>query len=294
MEFRLNNKRFIKRKIKSWNGEFVNDLANIKVTLLNYTPYKILEKYIPELVTATWNENIEEFRKTLLPKDKNEIMKLCFDGKLIPTALKSIPVTILIEGITTHDVTHLLRHSGLQFAADCTGDKYIVDRPIIIPSFLNDCPREYVERYVNIMKDSYKLYDDICNNLGSKVHIQDARLVLPRTMETFYYVTGSLFDFLNFLRQRIDMQVQPKSDNILALKIYKELKKVYPINIDLNARNNFYCNESEHELSSKWYSPLPQNKTEYTTSMDTVYGDMTKMYGYSTYEKVKDSIFDEE
>ena len=294
MEFRLSNKRFIKRKIKSWNGEYVNDLANIKVTLLNYTPYKILERYIPELVTATWNENIEEFRKTLLPKDKDEIMKLCFDGKLIPTALKSIPVTILIEGITTHDVTHLLRHSGLQFAADCTGDKYIVDRPIIIPSFLNDCPIEYVERYINIMKDSYKLYDDICNNLGNKVHIQDARLVLPRTMETFYYVTGSLFDFLNFLRQRIDMQVQPKSDNILALKIYKELKKVYQINIELNARNNFYCNESEHELSSKWYSPLPQNKTEYTTSMDTVYGDMTKMYGYSTYEKVKDSIFDEE
>ena len=222
MEFRLSNKRFIKRKIKSWNGEYVNDLANIKVTLLNYTPYRILEKYIPELVTATWNENIEEFRKTLLPKDKDEIMKLCFAGKLIPTALKSIPVTILIEGITTHDVTHLLRHSGLQFAADCTGDKYIVDRPIIIPSFLNDCPREYVERYVSIMKGSYKLYDDICNNLGSKVHIQDARLVLPRTMETFYYVTGSLFDFLNFLRQRIDMQVQPKSDNILALKIYKE------------------------------------------------------------------------
>lgn len=294
MEFRLKNKRFIKRKIRSWNGKYVNDLANIKVTLLNYTPYKILERYIPELVTATWNENIEEFRNTLLPKDKDEIMKLCFEGKLIPTALKSIPVTILIEGITTHDVTHLLRHSGLQFAADCTGDKYITERPIIIPSFLNDCPREYVERYCELMKKSYKLYDDICNNLSNKVHIQDARLVLPRTMETFYYVTGSLFDFLNFLRQRIDMQVQPKSDNILALKIYKELKKVYPIEVDLNARNNFYCNESEHELSSKWYSPLPQNKTEYTTTMETVYGDMKDMYGYSTYERVKESIFDED
>ena len=66
MEFRLNNKRFIKRKIKSWNGKYVNDLANIKVTLLNYTPYRVLEKYIPELVTATWNENIQEFRDTLL------------------------------------------------------------------------------------------------------------------------------------------------------------------------------------------------------------------------------------
>lgn len=294
MEFRLNNKRFIKRKIKSWNGKYVNDLVNIKVTLLNYTPYRVLEKYIPELVTATWNENIQEFRDTLLPKDRDEIMKLCFDGKLIPTALKSIPVTVLIEGITTHDVTHLLRHSGLSFAADCTGDKYITDRPIIVPSFLNDCPDEYGERYIKLMEESYKLYDDICNNLGQKVHVQDARLVLPRTMETFYYVTGTLFDFIKFLQQRIDMQVQPKSDNILALKLYKELKKVYPINININARNNFYCAESEHELSSKWYSPLPQNKTEYTENMDTVYGDMTKMYGYSTYERIKNKIIGEE
>ena len=64
MEFRLKNKRFIKRKIKSWNGKIVNDLSNIKVTLLNYTPYSHLCKYIPELVTATWNENIQEFRDT--------------------------------------------------------------------------------------------------------------------------------------------------------------------------------------------------------------------------------------
>ena len=293
MEFRLKNKRFIKRKIKSWNGKIVNDLSNIKVTLLNYTPYSHLCKYIPELVTATWNENIQEFRDTLLPKDRDEIMKLCFEGKLIPTALKSIPVTILIEGITTHDVTHLLRHSGLSFAADCTGDKYIVDRPIILPSFFNDCPEEYLFRYLDLQKQSYELYDDICNNLGNKVHIQDARLVLPRTMETFYYVTGSLFDFIKFLNQRIDMQVQPKSDNILALKLYKELSKVYPIKININARNNFYCAESEHELSSKWYSPLPQNETEYTKNMETVYGDMKEMYGYKTYETVKDKIMED-
>lgn len=293
MEFRLKNKRFIKRKIKSWNGKIVNDLSNIKVTLLNYTPYSHLCKYIPELVTATWNENIQEFRDTLLPKDRDEIMKLCFEGKLIPTALKSIPITILIEGITTHDVTHLLRHSGLSFAADCTGDKYIVDRPIILPSFFNDCPEEYVFRYLDLQKQSYELYDDICNNLGTKVHIQDARLVLPRTMETFYYVTGSLFDFIKFLNQRIDMQVQPKSDNILALKLYKELLKVYPIKININARNNFYCAESEHELSSKWYSPLPQNETEYTKNMETVYGDMKEMYGYKTYETVKDKIMED-
>lgn len=293
MEFRLKNKRFIKRKIKSWNGDFVNDLANIKVTLLNYSSYESLSKYLPELITATWNENIQEFRDTLLPKDREAMMRLCFEGKLIPTALKSVPITLLIEGINTHDVTHLLRHTGLSFAADCTGDKYITDRPIIVPSFLNDAPQQYGERYVELMKELHFLYDDICNDLSTKVHIQDARLVLPRTLETFYYVTGSLFDFINFMKQRIDLQVQPKADNIMALNIYKELVKVYPIlgeTLDLRARNIFYCNESEHELSSRWYSPLPQNKTEYTENMETVYGDMTKMYGYETYKRVESRI----
>jgi len=291
MEFNLKNKRFKKRtNIVSTNNKLVNDLENIKVTLLNYTPYEILKSYIPELVMGTWNENIQEFRDTLTINDRDKIMQLFFDGKLIPTAMKSVQITILLEGITTHDVTHLIRHNGLSFAADCTGDKYITNRNLIVPSFLEDTPKEYKERYVKIMQDSYKLYDDICNNLTDKVHIQDARLVLPRTMETFYYVTGSLFDFMKMLNQRIDMQVQPKSDNVFALRIYEVLKKVYPLNINIHARNQFYCSESKHELSSKWYKPLPQNKTEHTENMETVYGDMTKMYGYNKYKEIENSI----
>jgi len=291
MKFDLRNKRFELKKIKSCNDIQVNDLENIKVTLLNYTPHDVLESYIPELVMATWNENIQEFRETLTIKDRKKIMQLFYEGKLIPTAMKSVQITILLEGITTHDVTHLIRHTGLSFAADCTGDKYISNRNLIVPSFLEDAPKEYLERYLDVTKKSYELYDDICNNLSTKVHIQDARLMLPRTLETFYYVTGSLFDFMKMLNQRIDMQVQPKSDNVFALRIYEQLKKVYPmLNIDIDARNHFYVKESEHKLSSKWYSPLPQNKTPYTENMSTVYGDMTKMYGYSKYDKIKQQI----
>lgn len=290
MNFNLKQKRFVKHNVKSCNDVLVNDLENIKVKLLSYTPLSVLREYIPELVTATWNENIQEFRDTVSKEDTDKIMELFFAGKLIPTALKSVQITILLEGITTHDITHLLRHSGLSFAADCTGDKYIVGRNLIVPSFFEDAPNEYKERYVKLMKESYELYDDICNNLTDKVHIQDARLVLPRTLETFYYVTGSLFDFIRFLQQRIDMQVQPKSDNVMALRIYEALSKIYPLNINIDSRNHFYCSESEHQLSSKWYAPLPQNETDYTKNMETVYGDMTKMYGYNSYKKIKDEI----
>lgn len=295
MRFKLSNKRFIlSKKVKSWNGEYVNDLENISVELLSYPSHKQLLKYIPELVTATWNNDINEFRKSISRHDKCEIMKLFYSGKLIPTAMKSCQITILVKGITSHDVTHILRQSGLSFAADCTGDKYIENRPIIIPSFFEDMPKEYKDKYIELMKDSHKLYDDICNNFGEKVHIQDARLVLPRTLETFYYITGNLSDFIKFIKQRRDLQVQPKSDNILALRIYEQLIKVYPLHLNLNSKNEFYCSESEHQLSSKWYKPLPQNKTQYTCSMDTVYGEMNQMYGFKNYfmldEKIKSHI----
>lgn len=291
MKFDLSKKRFNKRNdIVSCNGNQVNDLENIRVTLLNHTPYESLKSYIPEMVTATWNEDIQVFRDTLTDEDRDKIMEIFFDGVLIPSAMKSIQITLLLEGITTHDVTHLVRHTGLNFAADCTGDKYVVNRNLIVPSFLDDAPEEYRERFINLITESHKLYDDIVNNLTDEVHIQDARLVLPRTLDTYYYVTGSLFDFLNVLRQRVDMQVQPKSDNVFALRIYEALREVYPIKFNPNATNQFYVRESKHEMSSKWYKPLPQNETPHTLTMDTVYGDMTKMFGYSKYEEIKQEI----
>lgn len=290
MNFKLSEPRFKKHKVQCWNGKYVTDLDNISVDLLQYTPYEKLKSFIPELVTATWNEDIAEFRKTVTDEDKDKIMSLTFAGKVIPTALKSIPITILLKGISGHDVTHIIRHSGLSFAADCTGDKYIMNRPMLIPSFMQDMPESYKNRYIECMKHAFKLYDDICNNFADDVHIQDARLVLPRMTETFYYITGSLYDFLRLIEQRIDMQVQPKSDNIIALRIYEKLVSVYPLDINVDRRNSFYCNESEHPLSSKWYSPLPQNKTTATEKMQTVYGDMTKMRGYRVYEKLANKI----
>ena len=293
-QFSLDNPRFdITEKVHSCNGKEVNDLDNIRVELLNYTPLDAIKSYIPELALATWTHDIDELRQTMSEDDKNRLMKLFWQGKCIPTAMASIQITVLLRGITTHDVTHLIRHSGLRFAADCTGDKYIEDRPIVVPSFFNDIDKSYKERYVAIMKDCYKLYDDLCNECKYTVHVQDARLVLPRTLETFYYITGSLLDFTRMLRQRLDMQFQPKSDNVWALRIYEAIKNVYPdYYIDLDARNNFYCGLAKDKavLSSNWYNPLPQDEDEYTNALTTNYGDMTNIAGYSKYKDIFDDF----
>lgn len=292
--FKLDNSRFdINEKVVSCSGKEVNDLDNISAELLNYTPLDVIESYVPELAVATWTHDVNEFRATITDEDKTKLMKLFWEGKCIPTAMGSIQITVLLRGITTHDVTHIIRHSGLRFAADCTGDKYIENRPIIVPSFFEDIDKSYKERYVKIMKESYQLYDDLCNNCKHNVHVQDARLVLPRTLETFYYITGSLLDFTRMLKQRLDMQFQPKSDNIWALRIYEAIKQVYPdYYINLHARNNFYCGLAKDNavLSSNWYNPLPQDKDEYTDKLHTNYGDMTKMAGYSKYKEILDKF----
>lgn len=293
-KFNLDDPRFdISKKVKSCNDKEVNDLDNISVELLNYTPVEKLNEYIPEIGIATWNEDIDNFRETLSDNDRKRLMKLFWEGKFIPTAMASINITVLLRGITTHDVTHLIRHSGLRFAADCTGDKYIDNRPLIVPTFFNYLPKEYHDRFVKISKESYELYDDICNNFGNKVHVQDTRLVLPRTLETYYYITGSLLDFQRMLRQRIDMQFQPKSDNVWALRIYEQIKKVYPdFNIDIFAKNSFYCSLAKDNavLSSNWYNPRENEKDEYTEKLNTVYGNMEDMYGYDYYENIRDNI----
>lgn len=293
-KFNLNETRFTKKKnVKSCNGQEVNDLENISCDLLDYSRVEDLNRYIPELVMATWNEDIDDFRKTLTDEERSKIMKMFWRGEAIPTAMKSVRITIVLRGITTHDVTHLIRHSGLQFAADCTGDKYIEERPLIVPTFFKYLPNEYHDRYVKIMKESYSLYDDICNNFTDKVHIQDIRLVLPRTLETFYYVTGSLYDFDRMLKQRLDMQFQPKSDNVFALRIYEKLHEVYPdYVIDFDRPNKFYQNVNKNGglLSSKWYDPEPQDDIKELKNEKMIYGDMKKMYGYEDYLKIRNEV----
>ena len=167
-------------------------------------------------------------------------------------------MTFKLEGITWHDVSHLIRHQQFKFAADCSGDKIIEDRVIAVPEFINDL--NLFEEYDNAMRALIKLYRKAINR---NVHIQDARLMLPRTMTTFYYVTGSLGACIRFITQRIDRQVQPKSDNVVAMQLLLELCKILPALaciISPNMPNSFYIKETQTNFASKWEAPLLQNK----------------------------------
>ena len=51
------------------------------------------------------------------------------------------------------------------------------------------------------------------------VSLMDARVILPKSLETFYIARFNLKDLIGFIKQRQDMQIQPEVDNIMATRI---------------------------------------------------------------------------
>lgn len=293
-EFKIKDKRVNLRKLEEENIKlnFVNDLDAINVTLLNTSNLDNLKNYIPELVMATWNEDIDAFNASLTDLDREKFVFRALQGKFIPSALESINVTFKIEGMSWHDVSHLIRHQNFKFAADCSGDKIMENRPIVLPDFINEIG-EYND-YAQAMYLLTKIYNKAINK---GVHIQDARLMLPRTETTFYYVTGSLRACIEFIKQRIDRQVQPKADNIIAFQLLLEIcRKIPELSwiINPNMENKFYINETTTNFASKWQGPLAHNKKAFEqTKLDNsifTYGgkDRNEMIGNKRFIEIWD------
>ena len=277
--FNVKEKRVKLRELKKRPIKYVDE-TSMKVTLLNSSDIENAREYLPELVMSTWNEDINKFNKSLSEDDKDRFLFRVLQGKFIPTSLRSISVTFKIENMCWHDVSHLIRHTGFSFAADCSGDKIIENRPVVLPQAVveSGC----YDKYNQAMELLQECYNDIINAGG---HIQDARLMQPRTMTTFYYVTGNLDYVITFIKQRIDRQVQPKADNIMAMKLLLALCEKIPYLyyiIDPNMPNGFYIRESTTNFASKWQEPLPQNASAlenevidwlYPTSRDNMIGN---------------------
>lgn len=277
--FDIKEKRVKLRKVQTHEPKYIDE-TEMKVSILSCPDMEQLKTYIPELVMATWNEDIDKFNESLTEDDRNRFLFRSLQGKFIPTAMRSMGITFKIENMSWHDVSHLIRHGLFSFSADCSGDKIIEDRAVILPQAVveSGC----FDKYDTAIRLLEECYADIINAGG---HIQDARLMLPRTMTTFYYVTGNLDYTLTFLRQRLDRQVQPKADNIMAMKLLLELCEKIPylyFVINPNMQNNFYVKESTTNFASKWQKPLPQNEAAlegkeidwlYPTSRDEMIGN---------------------
>lgn len=204
--------------------EFLNNLDSIKVELLNFPRIEDMNWFVPDFANATWNKHSHSSTESG-DYNASKYIKDSINGIVLPTLLETINLTFLIDGIDLTTVTHILRYRTASFSADCSADKLWNERPALVPSAVQNSDSIY-EKYKIATEMCKQVYCDIINS--KEISIMDARSILPRNLSTFYFMNISLKDVLHFLNQRIDKQIQPEVDNILAYKMYLEILKAYP------------------------------------------------------------------
>lgn len=87
-------------------------------------------------------------------------------------------------------------------------------------------PAERVRnRYKGLLEEAKQVYEEILEFGGAP---EQARMVLPQSMYTSYYVTGSLAAFARFYKQRIDVHAQ-KEIQELAEKVGEIIEPLFPV-----------------------------------------------------------------
>ena len=265
---------------KEVETEFKNNLDSIKVTLVQAPTLDDLRSYLPAFAHATWSDyplepcveaiNESGFDATIhtdptskevqdvISKAAINLDKVIYDaftGKTLPTALETIRLTFSIEGISLQEVTHIIRYRNASFSAECSGDKWWTDKVALVPNSVEQSD-EFYERYKNLMIETKKLYQDMIDS--KKISIMDARYILPRGLETFYFMSLSLKDAIHFIKQRIDKQIQPETDNILAYQMYQQICEMYPLFaevIDIRQPSWFYVKTARTGRATNLYFP---------------------------------------
>lgn len=249
----LTNRRNTLPKVKPIVAE-----SALKVKLLHSPTIESLKSYLPNFVTATWCDDC--YNQELTEKQKYEQLAMVFQRKTLPTALETIRFEFLISGMSTQDVTHLIRTRTFSFSARCTGDRDLRNDDTVIPEAIAN-NKEFNERYNKLVQDSLQLYADMVDS--ELVSIMDARLALLKAHTNEYYVSCNIKDLIGFLNQRKDEQIQPSIDNLMALYMYEEICKALPIAcfnlVKFNVPDMFYVHTAQTYHSTRLYAPEKHN-----------------------------------
>lgn len=236
--------------------EFVNNLDAMDIQLLSWpNMYQLVSEIIP-FTNATWNDDPILVRDQMSQEQQQQVIYDAFHFKYLPQALETVNLTFLIKGIDLQTVTHILRNRvGFTFSAECSGDKWWTHKRSLVPNAIEQSD-EFYERYKKITEECKKLYCDMIDS--KKISIMDARHILPRNLETYYLMHVNFLSLMNFLRQRIDKQIQPEEDNVLAYKLYLALieKVPYAINsLNLHAPAMHYVKMARTGKATNLYFP---------------------------------------
>jgi hypothetical protein len=270
---------------------FIHGLDAVNVRMLDCPTDIELTQYIPEFASGTW---ADKPKTDFTMEERLKVIDDLFAGYILPTALETIKMTFIIEGIDLVDVCHLIRHRTLSFSAQGTGDRDMRHDDVLVkPSFFSN--EKYADRFEKLMHDAKQLYADVTDD--PDMPILDARTFMPRCTSNYYYVSGDLKAIMAFVGQRKDESIEPETINIFAIKLWTEVVKRFPQlkeKIDLRSPDLFAIETSKGGRSSNFYKPEPKNDIyEYRLDWFMRQKMRQEMTGGQDYIVMRDKLLEE-
>ena len=245
--------------------EFKNDLENIKVSLIDHTPWPHIVQYLPNYVNTKVSA---DSNLAYSPSQNADDLEKAFKSTTLPSILETIRLFFRVEGISVQDALRLIRHHTLSFSAQCTDDHLSPDFKTVVPESIENSP-EFYKRYKDLTQLCHELYAEMIES--KKISTTDAHLILNKNHDNFYHVSCNFKDLLGFVKQHIDQQNQSKSINILAYQMWLAVCQQYPIaHLNLvDYEQPSYCNSENLNGTNP-----PNKKTKFESMLTEYKGDL--------------------
>lgn len=258
---------------------FLNNLDALKVELVDHPTRQQAWNVAWHYVKATWADRPDiDPTAGVSQQELSKNLEDVFGGRTLPAPMECLGFTFRLSGLSFQEVTHIIRHRAGTFAAQCTGDRDLRDDDVVVPEPVQNSP-DFLRRWEKIVNESKELYAEMVDS--KVVSMMDARLILPKCMTSFYYMRLSLKDLIGFIYQRMDTQIQPAADNLLASRMAVEVAKVIPeftSVIDFNKPDMHYIKTFRVKEGDKFvsrgtnlYWPIPKNDKFEFHPNDTIY-----------------------
>jgi thymidylate synthase ThyX len=258
---------------------YINNLESLNIEVVDAPTQEQAQKIAWNMTKATWADSPNETRfDNSSFKEASDNLKDVLNFRALPTPMECLGFTFKISGIDTQTVTHLIRHRAGSFAAQCTGDRDLRNDNILVPESVENS--DFHDRFINVAMQAKQLYSDMVDS--KVVSLMDARVILPKSLETFYIARFNLKDLIGFIKQRQDMQIQPEVDNIMATRIARLVVERIPevascldfSKPDMHYVRTFRVEQPDGTFTSKGtnlYHPEPKNDLFEFNENDSIY-----------------------
>ena len=258
---------------------YINNLESLKIELIDGPTREQAQKIAWNMTKATWADTPGEIKfENATPEEASINLQDVLNFRALPTPMECLGFTFKISGIDTQTVTHLIRHRAGSFAAQCTGDRDLRNDNILVPESVENS--DFHHRFIEVSAAAKQLYSDMVDS--RVISLMDARVILPKALETFYVARFNLKDLIGFIRQRQDVQIQPEVDNIIATRIAKIVCEAIPevstcLNFDkpdMHYVRTFRVQLPDGSYTSRGtnlYHPEPKNDLFEFNEKDSIY-----------------------